>query len=310
MVLAEQRPAARQTVRVQGAQQTPQVSSLQDSRERFEIVSVRQSIPDRNAPPGARGGVGGGPGGCKGSSPQVNPGRIVLNNNSLYTLMTWAYGLDCQNANATGLVSGGPAWVRTDQWVIQALIPEAAGLQVPAEMLFGPPGRAPISDPKLQRMLQNLLAERFKLVLHRETKEVPVYELTVAKGGSKLQHPEDVPCSLREPGNPGAPLKPGEKPNCMMRLHSSIADFSAAIQPLFDRPVIDKTGITGMFEFRLIWAFDPAAGPTRGPGTVPSDPSGPSIFTALQEQLGLKLESAKGPVEVLAIDSVQRPSEN
>jgi uncharacterized protein (TIGR03435 family) len=278
--------------------------------ERFEVVSIRQSMPDSNVPPGGRGGVGGGPGGCKGGAPQVDPGRIGFSNNSLYTLIAWAHGLDCLDAKATGLISGGPEWVGSDQWVIQATIPAAAGLNVPVGLQLPPPGRAPISDPKLQRMLQNLLADRFNLTLNRETREVPVYALTVAKGGPKLQHPEDVPCTPINPRNPGAPRKEGEKPKCMMQFRLSMADFPAALRLLLDRPVIDKTGITGIFEFRLVWAFDPTAGPAGGPGIGPLDPSGPSIFTALQEQLGLKLESSKGPVEVLVIDSVSKPTQN
>jgi Protein of unknown function (DUF3738) len=225
------------------AGQKPAVASTTAAPARFETVSIRQSIPERDLPLGARGG----PGGCKGSAPQADPGRIVLNNNSVYTLIAWAYGLECHKAKAYGLISGGPSWVGTDQWVIQAIIPEASGLQLSTGVVLPYPGRSPISDPKLQRMLQNLLADRFKLALHRENKEIPVYELTVAKGGPKLQHPEDVPSA------------------------------------------------------------DPNVG---GPGAAPSAPSGPSIFTALQEQLGLKLESARAPFEALAIDSVSRPSEN
>src|SRR5262249_12207247 len=91
---------------------------------RFEVVSIRQSIPDRNAPAGAR-GAGGGPGGCKGGPPQITPARIVFNNNSLYTLIADAYALQCLFARATGLIVGGPEWVRSDQWVVQALIPQA-----------------------------------------------------------------------------------------------------------------------------------------------------------------------------------------
>jgi uncharacterized protein (TIGR03435 family) len=290
------------SVHAQGPQAT--------SGERFDVVSIRQSILDQGAPTGARGGVGGGPGGCKGEGPQVDPGRIGFRNNSLYTLIAWAYGFDCLDAKQTGLISGGPEWVGSDQWVIQATIPAGAALNVPVGLQYPPPGRAPISDPKLQRMLQNLLADRFKLTLHRETLEVPVYALTVAKGGPKLQHPEDVPCTPIDPKNPSSSWKEGEKPKCMMQFRLSMSDFPAVLRLLLARPVIDKTGITGTFEFRLVWAFDPTADPAGGPGIGPLDPSGPSIFTALQEQLGLKLENSKGPVEVLVIDSVQKPSEN
>jgi len=173
-----------------------------------------------------------------------------------------------------------------DQWVIQALIPEAAVLQAPAGMLFPTRlGEGPISDPKLQRMLQNLLAERFKLVLNRATKEMPVYELSIAKGGHKLEHPENVPCT---PGDLRK-LKPEDSP-CYINFRGSIADLLGRIRVLFDRPIIDKTGIAGIYEFRLNWTFNMAAGRERNLATLPTDSSGLSLFTALQEQLGLKVQ--------------------
>ena len=256
-------------------------------------------------------GVGAGPGGCTGSSPKIEPGRMILSNNSLYTLITMAYGLDCGDAQATGMVSGGPEWIKTDPWVIQALIPEATALKASAQTPFILPGVAVINDPQLRQLLQNVLAERFKLVVHRETKEGPVYELTVVQGGAKLQHSEQASCRILNPQAFVLP-KPGDKPYCMFSFNGSVAGFAAVLRGFLslDRLVIDKTGISGVFDFGLIWTRDPLAGQVGVPGLAPSDPSVPSVFAAIQDQLGLKLESAKGSVDVLVIDSVQRPSEN
>jgi uncharacterized protein (TIGR03435 family) len=186
---------------------------------------------------------------CDGDVPQADPGRIALNNN-LYTLITMAYGLNCLSSSVADLVSGGSEWAKTDRWAIQAVIPEADGSPLSTEKCRSV-CRAWFRDPRVQGMLQNLLAEHFKLVLHRETKQVPVYELTVAKGGPKLQHPEDN-CSL--PGDPNN-TGPSVKPPCEIVVkNGNMAGFAAGLL-ILDRPVIDKTEITGTFEFRL--RFDP-----------------------------------------------------
>jgi uncharacterized protein (TIGR03435 family) len=268
------------------------------SPEAFEVVSIKPSGPGGSG--SGRGGPGGGTGGCRGGVPQINPGRIVLNNNSLYTLIAWAYGLDCDNATASGLISGGPEWIKSDQWVIQATIPETAGLQLrEGQPIYHPGiGRSPISDTKLQTMVQNLLKEHFKLALHREAKEAPVYELTVAKSGPKLQHPEDVPCMPRSP-NAKPPVKPVAEP-CFLSMTESIADFSKRLSLILDRPIVDKTGIVGTYELRL---------PNVSVAPTTDTTSGTSIFTAVEEQLGLKLESRKGSVQVIVIDSAEKPPE-
>jgi uncharacterized protein (TIGR03435 family) len=192
-------------------------------------------------------------------------------------------------------------------------------------------------------MLQAILEDRFGLKSHRETREVPVYALTVLKGGIKLQALPAGGCDPRDPSKPrpvrGTPdgltevLQPGQKPTCaqlfvtakgsddpsttLYATASNLTDFAGALRTVLDRPVINRTGITGMFDFRLQFAASrSAAGPAlNSPGTPASpppvsDPPGPSIFTAIQDQLGLKLEAAKGPGEFLVIDSVQRPTDN
>ncbi len=273
--------------------------NLAQARDRFEVVSIRPVLA------GARSGraplrvpLGSY---CDGDAPQADPGRIALNNN-LYTLITMAYGLNCLSSSVPDLVSGGPEWAKTDRWAIQAVIPEADGSPVSTEKCRSA-CRAWFRDPRVQGMLQNLLAERFKLSLHRETKQVPVYELTVANGGPTLQHPEDI-CSL--PGDPKN-TGPSVKPPCEIVVRNgTMASFAAGLT-ILDRPVIDKTEITGTFEFRL--RFDPRLSQVSSSATELSDPSGPSIFAAVQNQLGLKLESAKDMVEVLVIDHAEKAPE-
>jgi uncharacterized protein (TIGR03435 family) len=192
-------------------------------------------------------------------------------------------------------------------------------------------------------MLQSLLEERFQLKFHRETREQPIYTLTVAKDGSKLKSVEAPPRPVpgqapATPPSPPPPPPPGgglpanftPPPGMIMMMPGGIAGSAMTIAQLINvisgqlgRPVVDKTELKGFYDVRLQFAPEsaPGGGPLGfagpgGPGAPPaappgaSDPSGPSIFTAVQEQLGLRLESTKGPVEVIVIDSVQKPTEN
>jgi uncharacterized protein (TIGR03435 family) len=209
---------------------------------------------------------------------------------------------------------GGPGWIDSDLWDIEAKAPEGS---VPPGTILGFP-------PQMVVMLQSLLEDRFQLKLHRETREAPVYDLTIAKGGSKLKLSEDqTPPSMPERGGP--PLQPRTVPRGGMKMVNgdfeasalSFDDFARALAALYlHRPVNDKTGLKGLYDIKLRWTPDPAIGASVGPGgpvapAPPSgDPPGPDIFTAIQEQLGLRLESAKGPVEFFVIDSAQRPSGN
>src|SRR5262245_30822600 len=280
-----------------------EASAQSETPAAFDVISIRATMPDKSAALGLRGGGGAGPAGpCAGSPPAVNPGRVIFNNNSLYTLITLAYGIDCRDR----LVSGGPEWARSSRWVIQAVIPEAAGLQLPGSNRVA---RSVFLDPKLQKMLQNLLADRFKVAIHRESKSIDIFKLTVARGGSKLQRPNDVPCNPNVFRGPQAPLR-GSKPDCTLVLLGSMSDFLSLLRNLLDRPVVDNSGITGNFEFRLIFAIDPYTGAAGLPVPPPPDASGPSLFTALQEQLGLRLEAARGPAEAIVIDHTEMPETN
>jgi uncharacterized protein (TIGR03435 family) len=173
-----------------------------------------------------------------------------------------------------------------------------------------------------QRMLQALLAERFKLTVHRESKELPIYALVVAKDGPKLQEakPGDTyPNGIKGPdGQPGAGMMMMGREGLTAQ-GIPIANLVRHLSRVLGRKVVDKTGLTGKYDFTLKWTPDQSQsamlrGPEGGqPGTgsaAAPEASEPSIFTALQEQLGLKLDSQKGPVEILIIDHVEKPSEN
>ncbi len=229
-------------------------------------------------------------------------------------------------------VNGGPGWINSDRYEIDA---KAEGPQSQG-MMRGP-------------MLQTLLEDRFKLKLHRETVEVPVYELTVAKGGIKMQELKEGSCTPADfafltqfPPQPLPQLPKGQEycggvsadgsrwlgssgtmdgPNLTVEVRGmSLDEFcKMVIGHGMDRPVINKTGIMQRFVFRLKFAPDETTpkflqGDEPGgaaPNAFPDDLSrGPSIFTALQEQLGLKLVPAKGPGEFIVIDHVERPSKN
>jgi len=167
----------------------------------------------------------------------------------------------------------------------------------------------PLSSRQLGDMLQSVLADRFKLRFHRETRTLPVYNIALAKGGLKMK--ESAPPAPGASGNSASPT--GTPPRrCLAKsadngsrvMHDcAMSDIKNILEGPTGRYIIDKTGLTGHYDFELRWTPDdtPADSPLVG---------GPSIFTAVQEQLGLKLESARAPVDVLVIDSAQRPSEN
>jgi uncharacterized protein (TIGR03435 family) len=210
-------------------------------------------------------------------------------------------------------VLGGPSWIRSSEYQIEAKKDGARRDQMPL-------------------MLQTLLADRFKLRVHWETRDLPVYELTVAKGGSKLEQWKEGSCV--SPSNPslgpggeipgfppsaqalGSPLRWNPKAFCGVYFRSmrsvgylyagkaSMADLIAQLQFFAsDRTIIDKTGVTKPFNAILVFQH-------QGPNEPLLSDSGVALPTALQEQLGLKLQSVKGAVSVLVIDSADRPSEN
>jgi uncharacterized protein (TIGR03435 family) len=238
-------------------------------------------------------------------------GRFTATNVPLRELIRFAYQVQPFQ------IVGGPGWLNSDRFDINA---KAEGDVAAAPFgAGGPPG-------PLQLMMRSLLAERFKLVAHTEMRDMPIYNLVVARPdgrlGDKIQ-PSTLDCvalnaAARRGGGP-PPAGLGQRPQCGIRLGPgsmaaggvNLNTFANAISPLLQRVVTNKTGLTGNFEFDLQWTPDqlPQGPPPAGaPPLPPVDPNGPTIFTALQEQLGLKLESARGPVEVLVIDSAEPPT--
>jgi uncharacterized protein (TIGR03435 family) len=221
----------------------------------------------------------------------------VATNFSLFALILQAY--DIKGCSGPGdatcaLISGGPAWLRSDKFDIEAKSPDSAPEFSMTQFVTG-------QAPQLRLMLQALLADRFKLKLHREMKQLPVYELTVAKNGAKLKPAADS-------GNGALLWGMSGKPNgdAAIRLtgnKKSMAELADSLSNIAGRPVLDRTGLKGNFDFSLEYPFDPDT-----PSATPF--AGPSMFTAFQEQLGLKLDATRVPVEILVIDHVEKPSEN
>ena len=281
----------------------------------FEVASIKPSPPQNG--PGMFVRIGSSPG-----------GRWTAEGITLSMLIQQAYDVkDYQ-------ISGAPGWMNTERYDIVA--------------------KADVPQPtreQLRVLLQSLLAERCKLQIHRETKELPIYELVVGKGGHKLHLSETQPTTDPQPPDPSKPVQAGAvaggstggfvsvgpggkgvndgtpvKSGSMMRMGrgqlnaqmAPVSSIAAMLSQQLGRPVVDKTGIKGNYDFTLQWTPDETQrgmglGGMEKPATdspMPADTSGPSVFTAVQEQLGLKLEAAKGPVEILVIDHIERPSGN
>jgi uncharacterized protein (TIGR03435 family) len=232
-------------------------------------------------------------------------GGISVENAPVRLLILNAYGVKSFQ------ILGGRSWINSDRWDIEAK-PERSATSAQTVL-----------------MLQTLLEDRFKLSFHHETKELPVYSLTAAKSGLKLEPPKEGNCRTFDPTAPPPP--PGSAlPPCgrLMITMSSTTEMRGAKVPMaelvrilsnmLDRSVIDKTGFTGTFDVHFEFNREAVPGlPGSGAASVPSDPGFPapdpdaaSIFTVLQEKLGLKLESTKGPVEVMVIDRLEKPTAN
>ncbi|HXA52340.1 MAG TPA: M56 family metallopeptidase [Candidatus Acidoferrum sp.] len=273
---------------------------------KFEVASIRPCQPGDSSGDGRKGQKKGGGGG-----PSTSPGTLITGCETVESLIRSAYVL-----YATGRpnrdpsnppLEGGPAWIHTARYQIQAKAEGAPG----AGIMNGP-------------LMRVLLEERFKLKVHRSTKEVPVYALTVAKGGPRLTSFVEGSCKPIEFGT----IPPPGEPICRVGIRqrgpnlaiegkgSTLREIVKLLYLIVDRPVIDRTGIQDRFDFDVEFAPEQAPTAFRPPGDPPPPPPASTeeptarIYTAFEEKLGLKLESAKGPREYVVIDHVERPTRN
>jgi uncharacterized protein (TIGR03435 family) len=186
-------------------------------------------------------------------------------------------------------ISGGPGWIESDHYDILAVTPGAVRPTHEEQMV----------------MLRKLLTDRFSLSFHREKKEFSIYQLDVAKGGAKMKASTAAPddpvqlISTVYPDHVDLPAR-----------NASMHDLVSLMQrAIFDRPVVDHTGITGRYDFELTWTPDETQFGGDLP-VAPSDAPSPPLFTAMEQQLGLRLEATRGPVDAMVIDKAERPSAN
>jgi len=238
-----------------------------DASPVFDVASIKPSDPA-----------------MQGKGFTVRGREFLTMNTSASDLITFAYGLHARQ------VAGGPAWLEVEKYDLTAK----------------PEGDGQPNDKQWKIMIQKLLADRFKLIFHREPRELTVYAITVAKTGSKLTKSEGDPNGL-----PGLFFRGlGDLP----ARNATMADFAGVMQTaVLDRPVVDQTGLPGRFDFELKWTPDEFQFGGLGVKVPPPSDSAtapPDLFNAMQEQLGLKLVSTKAAVEVLVIDRVEKPSAN
>jgi len=221
-----------------------------------------------------------------------------MRNTTLKQLITAAYGLrDFQ-------VFGGPSWIGTDHFDIEAKSEATPAIALDVKTMTD--AQLKEMDRQFKERLKSLLRERFQLIARMETKDMPIYWLVQVRGGSKLAPARDMA---------GSSQKMRINRGVMTVVSSPVDSLASSLSNIVSRPVINKTGLDGKFDWKLEWAPEPAPlqpglSSDKQATVTPPDLSGPSIFTALQEQLGLKLESQKGPAPVLVIDRAERPSAN
>jgi uncharacterized protein (TIGR03435 family) len=250
------------------------VFSFAADAQEFEVATVKVSAP------------GGGESGIR-----ATPGRLIIENASLRNLIMIAYKV------RPSLIEGGPSWADSTLFNVEGRASTQAG-----------------ADPMFL-MLQRLLEDRFQLRLHRETKDGSVYLLTVAKGGSRLKaatcapfdanHLPALPVAGETPVNYCGRIRRGrgtleaEGVGMVDGAGPPVQSLTGQLAEVLDRSIIDKTGLTGLYDIHLDWASDQT-----------DVTAGPSIFTAMQEQLGLRLEGGRGPVEYMVVDRADKPVAN
>jgi uncharacterized protein (TIGR03435 family) len=272
------------------------------TRPAFEVATIKPAPPYNGGP--MRVGFDGGPG-------SKDPGRWSTQNMSLKNLITFAYNLKQYEIVI-------PEWTSTERFDVHAKVPEGA------------------TKDDLKLMVQSLLEERFKLTFHREQKEMAGYELAVAKNGPKLkeaasQAPSDADATPKPPGPlkmgaDGYPILPAGRGSSMAIMNGrarmvdremTIEALASQISTQIGKPVADATGLKGKYDVVLSWVTESArtrpigAGGADGAVGIAQDESGPTIFAALQEQLGLKLEQKKTTISIMVVDKIEKtPTEN
>ena len=265
----------------------------------FDVVSVKRNVT-------------GGP-----QMMRNAPGNVTMVNIPVRQVIRQAYGLQ------EFQIVGGPDWISSDRVDIDGRFDASTPV----------PGMTP--PQRMQAMLRSLLADRFKLVARMESREMPIYALVFARGDGQLgprMTPGPPECAApaggpppgaRRGGGPGLDGRgaPGAAP-CSSRggfgqyqsTGAPLAMFVNMLSQMTGRTVVDRTGLAGSYAIDLRWSPTPdqlpPGPPPPGVQPPPIDPSGPSLFTALEEQLGLKLESQRGPVDVLVIEHVEPPTDN
>ena len=236
-----------------------------DASLAFEVATIKPSMP-----------------GQQGRGITMRGREVLTINTPLGYLIEFAYGLNSRQ------IIGGPPWMQSENFDIVGR-PLAEGVP---------------NERQLRGMIRVLLEDRFKLAIHREKRELPVYALVVGSAPKMTKNdsnPNGLPgAGFRALGNLGV-------------VNATMVDFATVMQSnVLDRPVIDRTGLQGRFDFTLVWTPDESQ--FRGMGVQvpppPPDAKLPGLFTAIQEQLGLKLDSTNAPAEVIVIDSVERVSDN
>jgi uncharacterized protein (TIGR03435 family) len=211
--------------------------------------------------------------------------QIIVKNASPHLILGEAYGIRLHDQ-----IIGLPGWADSETYDIVAKVAES---DLAAFRKLLPMQRSP--------MLQSVLVNRFHLASHFETRTLPAYALVTSKSGPKLKEVESgtLPDGRKDPG--GIDMSR----NQITATGASMLPLVHVLQMQLGRPVVDRTGLTGNYDFKLTWTPDPGA--TAAPADTES---GPSLFTAIQEQLGLRLEPVRAPVQILVVDHIERPSEN
>lgn len=289
-------------------------AALFAERLQFEVATIKPAAPLN--------------GGAIAIGTKADPGRVTYNGVPLTLLVMNAYKIKRYQ------ITGGPDWLNSERFDVIAKLPEGA------------------KQDQVPEMLQSLLEDRFGLKLHHDTKELPLYELTVAKGGPKIKASVEDPNAKDTPLPPPGQLKTKDgvpqlptgrkgtfimmRPGAMTLVSNvaTLSDFASRLADQLGTPVVDKTGLSGTYDFAVSFAPEPGQGVLAFSGPPPPAPGAggaagagaagpkplsadaqqfdaPPLAAAIQEQLGLKLEKKKGPVDILVIEHIEKtPSEN